>query len=175
MGGGAIARLFGLTLFAGAGWLAIAIALAPIGGDIGLLPGPDLLFCLVAVVSARRPSLASTPLVFALGLARDLLGGGAVGAGALALTVASIALRAQPPTLWRRGFLVEWCVVALWAAAALMSPWLLLTVTLAQTPQLASLGGGLVATALAYPLFASVLRRSAHGASATSPMTARQA
>lgn len=163
-----MARLLGYAAFTGVAWLSIAVGLAPIGGEIGALSGPDLLFCVVAVASVRRPSLAPAPLVFALGLTRDLLGGGPVGAGALALTLASAALRARPFSLWRRGFAVEWGVVALWAAAALALPWLLLTLTLAQTPALTSLAGGLIATALAYPAFALFLRGGAGASSAAS-------
>lgn len=164
MGGAVTLRLAGYAAFAACGWLAIALGLAPIGGGIGALSGPDLLFCAVAVVAVRRPKLAPPPLVFALGLARDMLGGGAVGLGALALTLSTAALRAQADALRRRGFLVEWGLATLWAAAALVLPWLLLTATLAPAPPLASLAGGWLATALAYPLFALMLRRAPRGA-----------
>jgi len=160
MGASMIARLAGFAAFAALAWLAIALSLAPIGGEIGALPGPDLLFCVVAVVSARRPALAPPVLVFAIGLIRDLLGGGAIGIGALALTVASAALAAQAEALRRRGFLAEWGLAAAWAACALALQWALLTVTLAPAPPLASLGGGLLATALTYPLCALLLRKA---------------
>ena len=134
MGGAATLRLAGYAAFAAFAWLAIALGLAPVGGGIGALPGPDLLFCVTAAVAARRPALAAAPLVFALGLARDMLGGGAIGIGALALTVAAAALRAQADTLRRRVFFAEWGLAALWAAATLALPWLLLTATLAPAP-----------------------------------------
>ena len=164
MGGAATLRLAGYAAFAAFAWLAIALGLAPVGGGIGALPGPDLLFCVTAAVAARRPALAAAPLVFALGLACDMLGGGAIGIGALALTVAAAALRAQADTLRRRVFFAEWGLAALWAAAALALPWLLLTATLAPAPPLTSLAGGWLATALAYPLCALVLRRAPRGA-----------
>lgn len=169
MGGAAILRLAGYAAFAAFAWLAIALGLAPVGGGIGALPGPDLLFCVVAVVATRRPALAAPPLVFALGLARDMLGGGAIGIGALALTVAAAALRGQADTLRRRGFVAEWGLAALWAAATLALPWLLLTATLAPAPPLMSLAGVWLATALVWPFCALMLRRTPRGAQKARP------
>lgn len=169
MGAEAVMRLAGYAAFAACGWLAIALGLAPIGGGIGALPGPDLLFCAAALVATRRPRLAAPPLVFALGLARDMLGGGAIGLGALTLTLAAAALRARSEGLRRRGFAVEWGAAALGAAAALLLQWLALTATLAPAPPLSALAGGWAATVLAYPFCALLLRRAPRGAHAARP------
>lgn len=143
-----------LALF---GWVAIAAGLAPIGGALGAMPGPDLLFCVVALWSARRPTLTPAGLVLALGLARDLMGGGPVGAGALGLLVASCGLRWRAAGTRRRGFLTEWGAAAMWAVVSVVVPWAMLTLTLAPTPPVERLAGSLLATALAYPLIVAAL------------------
>lgn len=152
--GALAARCLSLVALVLTGLAATAAAMAPTPG----WPRPDLLLCVVALWALRRPGWTPALAVFALGLARDLSGGGPVGAGALGLLLAAELLRAQAPALRRRVFPLEWAAVVAAAAIAVAAPWLLLTLTLAPTPPLPALGARVAATALAYPLVALALR-----------------
>lgn len=147
MGGlsGAVARGAQVAGFAFAGWLALSIELAP-----GLGATPDLLFCVAAFWAIRRPRSAPAAAILALGLARDLLDGGPVGAGALGLLAATELLRAQGATLRRRSLLVEGVHVAAAATIAAGLPWLLVGLTLADTPLVADVARRIGLTAVGW-------------------------
>lgn len=147
-------RAFSIALLLLFGWAALAVELAP--GRA--MPRPDILFCIVALWSLRRPLWTASLAVFALGLARDLLGGAPVGLGALTLLMASVLLRAQAATVRRRSVFIEWAVVAGAFAAMAMAQQALLTLTLAPTPPSGDLLLRLAATALVWPVIALALR-----------------
>ena len=73
--------------------LAIFLEATPMGLEATSRPSPDLLLCVVAYWSVRRPRSAPAVLVFSLGLVRDLLTDVPVGAGALSLMVISELLK----------------------------------------------------------------------------------
>jgi rod shape-determining protein MreD len=157
MGGlaGAVGRVAGVAAMAAAAWFALSIELAPLGGGRAT---PDLLFCVVAFFAIRRPRGAPAALVLALGLARDLLGGGPVGAGALGLLASAEILRAQAPRLRRASLLLEAAHVLAAALVATALPWLLAVVTLADTPPVADMALRFGLTALAWPVTVLALR-----------------
>jgi rod shape-determining protein MreD len=147
-------RVAGAITLTLAAWAALGVELAP-----GLPhPAPDLVLCVAALWSVRRPSATPLALVFAIGLAQDLVSGAPAGLGAMALLLACVTLQARAPALRRRGFMVEWAVVALIVAAALLGQRLLLGLTLAPAPALGELAARFAATAAAYPLVALLLR-----------------
>lgn len=139
-------------------WVAIAIDLAPLTGTARGWAIPDLLFLVTACLALRRPAMVSAPLVLGAGLLRDLLAGGAVGPGALALLLSSRFLRGRAPALKRRSLMVEWFDVTAMAALMVILPALLHWVTLSDVPSSARLGLRFLATVLAYPLVVAVLR-----------------
>jgi len=96
----------------GFAWLAILIELSPLNEEASTMPAPDLLFCIAAFLVLRRPSATPAFLIVILGLARDLLGGGSVGLGALALVASIEGLRALGEFLSRHNFLFELGAVA---------------------------------------------------------------
>lgn len=96
----------------GFAWLAILIELSPLNEEASTMPAPDLLFCIAAFLVLRRPSATPAFLIVILGLARDLLGGGPVGLGALALVASIEGLRALGEFLSRHNFLFELGAVA---------------------------------------------------------------
>jgi rod shape-determining protein MreD len=139
-------------------WMAIVLDLAPFAhGDAGWTM-PDALFLCIACVTLRRPTLLPAPLVLAIGLLRDLLAGGPVGAGALGLLLAQRALLARAGALKDRTFAVEWAHVAAAAALAAALPPLLPWLTLSPGPGLGDLAPRLVMSVLAYPFVVAVLR-----------------
>jgi rod shape-determining protein MreD len=140
------------------GLLAVGIEAAPLGVGPAAPPSPDLLLCVVVYWAAHRPRATPLMAVFALGLVRDLLTDAPVGAGALALVLAAEAVKAMHRRLARGSFLVEWTVLAGAALATAVLMWLLVLVSFAQPPYLASLLHQSLYTAMAYPLLAFAFR-----------------
>ncbi|MCL5778775.1 hypothetical protein M1105_17500 [Limibaculum sp. FT325] len=144
------ARVLRMALLTALGLLAIFVEAAPIGVGPQAIPSPDLLFCIVAAIALRQPASAPAGLVLALGLVRDLLTDLPVGLGALALLVASEALRARSAAMARRSLVSEWALVAAAFLAMLAVQWAVLFVTFVQPPYLFDLGRQWVVTMLAY-------------------------
>lgn len=152
------ARLAGIAFVLGLVFLAVAIEAAPLGFMADAWPSPDLVFCIVAYWSLRRPEAVPLIAVFAAGLVRDLMTDAPVGAGALTLVLASEALKLAAGRLARRGFGAEWLAVAGALAAVLAGQWLLVLLTLAHPPYLVELGRQWLLTMALYPALAAVFR-----------------
>jgi rod shape-determining protein MreD len=152
------ARLFFITLMLALGLLAIGLEAAPLGLAADAWPSPDILFCVVAYWSIRRPEAAVLPAVFALGLVRDLLTDVPAGAGLLTLVLASEFLKAVGPGLARRNFLTEWALLAMVLAIVFLIQWLVVVVLLAHPPYLYDLGLQWLSTLALYPVMAIVFR-----------------
>lgn len=152
------ARLLRIVALTVLGLLAIFIEAAPVGLAPDAYPSPDLLFCLVAYWSVRRPGTAVLPVVWGLGIARDLLTDLPVGAGALGLVLVSRFLRSLGTGLARRGFLTEWALVATLLALFLAGQWLLVVLLLSYPPYLLDLAYQWALTMALYPMVALVLR-----------------
>ncbi|MGB0412271.1 MAG: hypothetical protein ACPGFA_11830 [Pikeienuella sp.] len=144
------------------GWVAILLELAPLNKAAGALPSPDILFCVVAFLVMRRPGGAPGILILGLGLARDLLSGGPVGLGALALLATAEALRVMAEPLRRRARGYEFAAVAVLALGATVAKIIILTATLAALPPLDLLGMRLLMTVgtyfIVFFLFRQILR-----------------
>ncbi len=151
-------RLIRIALMLALGLVAIFIEAAPLGLSAGAYPSPDILFCVVAYWSIRRPEAAALIAVFALGLARDLMTDAPVGAGVLTLVFASEFLKALGPGLSRRSFATEWLLLATVLALVIMAQWLIVLILLAHPPYLTDLGYQWLATMALYPALALVLR-----------------
>lgn len=150
-----IARIGFLTVL---GLLAIYIEAAPLGISAAARSSPDILLCVIAYWALRRPGSTPILLVFALGLARDLLTDVPVGAGTLSLVLAAEMLKRLRLVLARGGFLTEWLLVGLTALGTVAFQWLLVVLTLAQPPYLVVLGNQILLTAAVYPLVVIFLR-----------------
>ncbi|MFQ5566588.1 MAG: hypothetical protein ACE5EU_09520 [Paracoccaceae bacterium] len=151
-------RLIRIALMLALGLAAIFVEAAPLGLAADAYPSPDILFCVVAYWSVRRPEAAVLIAVFALGLARDLMTDAPVGAGVLTLVFASEFLKALGPGLSRRSFATEWLLLATVLALVLMAQWLIVLVLLAHPPYLTDLAYQWLATMALYPALAVVLR-----------------
>lgn len=152
-----LSRLAGRAALAALAGAALAAELAPVGAAAGPAAAPDFLFCLVAALAARRPQLAPPPLVFVLGLLRDLLSGGPIGLGALALMLSVEALRAREPAIRRRGAALEWPLAAALCGLALGGQAAALWATAAPAPDLEALAARYGLTLMAYPPVALAL------------------
>ena len=152
------ARLAHVGFVLALGFVAISIEAAPLGFEANAWPSPDLLFCIIAYWSLRRPEALPLIAVFAAGIARDLLTDAPIGAGALTLVLAAEGLKAAGRPLARRGFGAEWLAVGAGLAAVLLAQWLLVLLVLAHPPYLVELGQQWLITVAIYPLLAAVFR-----------------
>lgn len=152
------ARIVNVAFVLGLSFLAVSIESAPLGLHADAWPSPDLVFCIVAYWSLRRPDAVPLIAVFALGLGRDLLTDAPVGGGALSLVFASETLKATARPLARRGIATEWLAVAGAFAAVLIAQWLMVLLVLAHPPYLVDLGRQWLITLALYPLLAGVFR-----------------
>ncbi len=134
----------------GFAWMAILIELTPLNEEASTMPAPDLLFCVAAFLVLRRPSATPAFLVVILGLTRDLLGGGPVGLGALALVAAIESLRALGEFLSRHNFLFELAAIAAFSFVLIGLQTFGLLITFAPTPPLDQLGLRVLGTIAAY-------------------------
>lgn len=141
------------VLVAALGIVVIHVPLVPLGHAANRVANPDLLFCLLAAWTVRRPAAVPLPLVLALGLAADLLLGRPPGPGALGLVLATEYLRTRRIA----GFATEFFRAAALFAALLSGTALLLLLTLAPSPGLEPLARHWLATILAYPVIAGLV------------------
>lgn len=151
-------RLMRIALAAFLGILAIYLEAAPLGISTGAPPSPDLLLCVVAYWSIRRPGSMPLLLVFLLGLTRDLLTDVPVGAGVLSLVLVSEGFKVWRRHLQRSFFLAEWLALGAASLASAVFILGLVTITFAQPPYLADLLHQCLYTAMVYPLLVLVLR-----------------
>ena len=152
------ARFFRMAVVTVMGLLAIFVEAAPLGIAVGAPPSPDLLLCLVAYWSIRRPGSIPLFLVFSLGLVRDLLTDVPVGAGVLSLVLISEAFKTWRRSLARSIFLVEWIWVAAASVGGTILICVLMALTFAQPPYLIGLLHQCLYTAMVYPFLVLVLR-----------------
>jgi rod shape-determining protein MreD len=151
-------RLIRIALMLALGVLAIFVEAAPLGLSADAYPSPDILFCVVAYWSIRRPGSTALIAVFALGLARDLMTDAPVGAGVLTLVFASEFLKALGHGLARRSFATEWLLLATVLALIIMAQWLIVLILLAHPPYLTDLAYQWLVTMALYPALALVFR-----------------
>lgn len=151
-------RLIRTALMMALGLIAIFVEAAPLGLSADARPSPDILFCIVAYWSTRRPGAAALLAIFALGLTRDLLTDTPVGAGALTLVLASEFLKTLGPGLARRRFTTELLLLGTVLAVILMSQWLVVLILLAHPPYLIDLAYQWMATMALYPALVLIFR-----------------
>lgn len=142
------------ALVAALGVIAMYVPLVPIGHAADRIANPDLLFCLLAAWSVRRPAAVPLALVLALGITADLLLGRPPGPGALGLVLVTEYLRTRRTA----GFAFEVLRAGVLFAALLAGTALLLVITLAPNPGPEPLARHWLATMLAYPVIAGLVQ-----------------
>lgn len=90
----------------------IFIALLPMGGDAGHLPGPDLMTCFVFVWMMRRPDYLPLWLLAGAMLISDILLMRPFGLWAALVVLAGEILRARAVLMRELNFFMEWAVVS---------------------------------------------------------------
>ncbi|MEM9781248.1 MAG: hypothetical protein AAF899_02125 [Pseudomonadota bacterium] len=138
--------------------VALLLEAAPMGTGASALPSPDLMLLVLGVAVVRRPDCVPIPLVFTLGLARDLIGDMPVGLGALTLIAAIEILRMRAPALSRAALWLEGMTIAAVTLAMLAAQIVLMLIMLAQPPYLMDLVRQWVLTLAFWPLAVFVVR-----------------
>jgi rod shape-determining protein MreD len=136
------------------GAAAIHLALLPV--SLGV-PGPDLVYCLVAAWVVRRPGEAPLWAVLGLGLAADVFLSRPLGLVALGLLLTAEALRSNAASLRSGSFVFEWLTVAGLFVAMQLCMHAALQLTFADGPAIGALMRHAGATAVAYPLVVAAL------------------
>lgn len=151
---GAPVRMAG---FAATAAIAILLEIAPLGLSAGASPAPDLVAAAVFYWALRRPESTPILLVFLVAMARDLLTGGPVGPGALALVLGAEALRA------RRGahlaMHLEFALFAVFLLLTSLGVWLTVWITASGAPAVSAVLARAALTLACYPFIYLLLRR----------------
>jgi rod shape-determining protein MreD len=153
-----IGRLMVLCAVSLAGVLALLAQMAPLGLTPRSWPAPDLFYCVLAYAALARPDAMATLACFALALLGDLVIGGPMGAGALALFLTIEALKRHSALAYTRSRWRDWAAVAIGAAAVMLAPWLLMRLTFAGSPPLVDLAWRWVFTVIAFVPVGAALR-----------------
>lgn len=152
------AALWRMALLVLLGFLAILIEAAPLGIAPRSLPSPDLLALTVAIIAVRRPDAIALPVVFALGLTRDLVTDLPIGAGTLSLVLSAEAMRLMGVNLLRGSLAREAAVTAAVLFGMLALQYLLTLMLFVQPPYVMSVVRQWVISMTFWPLVLIVVR-----------------
>lgn len=101
----------------------IALSALPLGAGPDALIWPNFLLCVSFFWLVHRPLGLPTIAVLFVGLMDDLIGGGVLGAGMLALLIGSLIVRAGSDSLVRSAFGPRWLAFAGFAAVVFVIEW----------------------------------------------------
>lgn len=138
---------------------ALAISTVPLGVGPAALPWPNLTLCVVFFWMVHRPSGLPTLVVLFVGLLSDLIGGGIIGAGMLALLICTSFLRSAADPLERSAFGLRWMAFGGFAAAVFLIEGLLTALPQWTIPPLGAAFAQFLVTVLAYGVVSVVFRR----------------
>jgi rod shape-determining protein MreD len=153
-----MSALFPRLVLLGLALAAIHVPMVPISHVAERAGTPDLLFCLLAAWSVRRPMMVPLVLVATLGLLADVLLARPLGLGALGLVLGVEAVRSRRPG----GLVGEWVTAVAVFALVLTGMALVLVLTLASAPSAGSLLDHWFATAVAYPFVVLIVHGVLH-------------
>lgn len=103
----------------------LALSALPLGAGSGAAVWPNLTLCVVFFWVVHRPLGMPTLAILFIGLISDLISGGVLGAGMLALLLGSLFIQAGAEALARSAFGVRWFAFAGFAAIVFLIEWVL--------------------------------------------------
>lgn len=103
----------------------LAMSALPLGAGADATIWPNFLLCVVFFWLVHRPLGLPTLAVLFTGLIDDLIGGGVLGAGMLALLIGSLMIRSGSESLVRSAFGLRWLTFAAFAAVVFFIEWML--------------------------------------------------
>ncbi len=140
----------------------LALSGLPLGAGAGAAIWPNFLLCVVFFWMVHRPSGMPTLAILFLGLMDDLIGGGVLGAGILALLLGSLFVRPAAESLARSAFGMRWSAFCGFAAVVFFIEWALNSVPRWNTIQTGMPFAQFLVTVLAYfpvsMMFRKILR-----------------
>jgi rod shape-determining protein MreD len=140
--------------------LLLVLGLVPLRIPYLVPVGPSFLLISAYYWGLHRPELLPGPVVFALGLLGDLMGGAPLGAGTLVLLLAYQATRSYRRILFNAGFVMIWLGFGAVVAGAGLALWALAALLAGAVPDgRPALFAGLLAFAL-YPLVAALFAQA---------------
>lgn len=143
-------------IFAGLALGILLFQLVPVGDGISVIPGPDLLTCLVLVWIQRRPDFVPLLLLAPVLLIADFLLMRPPGLWAALTLIGAEFMRRQQIGGKDLPFMVEWATVTLVIVAITLSHWAINALVAAPPVLLAAGLLQALATVLAYPLVLGV-------------------
>lgn len=103
----------------------LAVSALPLGAGPDAAIWPNFLLCVVFFWLIHRPLGLPTLAILFVGLVDDLIGGGVLGAGLLALLIGSLLVRSGSDALVRSAFGPRWLAFAGFAAVVFLIEWAL--------------------------------------------------
>lgn len=122
------------AVFLGLALLLLFVRLLPLGGEVGGLPGPDLLLCLIMAWIIRRPDYLPMPLILIVLLTEDLILMRPPGLWTATIVLATEFLRGRTILTRELSFAAEWALVSGLMLAALLAYRLVLGLALVPQP-----------------------------------------
>lgn len=139
-------------VFLGLGFFLIVAAMLPFNLEIPGWPGPDLLYCLCVAYVIRRPDIGAFWAITALLLLADILHMRPLGLWTLILLLLTEGFRSRNLDFRDMIFPVEWLVVSLGFACALLIEHVILGLALVPNARFLELFKLFLQTVIAYPL-----------------------
>ena len=139
--------------------LALALVNVPLGVGAWAAPWPDLVACVMFFWTIHRPGAVPPLMLLIVGVLRDLLAGGTLGAGALPLVLCGAVVRAAAGPLGFATFPVRWLAFALFASALLLGEWALTGAARLSMPPVQPTVAQIVVTVLVYLPVSVAFRR----------------
>ena len=138
---------------------ALAISTVPLGVGAAAVPWPNLTLCVVFFWMIHRPSGLPTLAFLFIGLFSDLIGGGVVGAGMLALFFVTSFLRTGADALERSAFGLRWLAFVGFATAVFLLEGLLTALPRWTIPPIGPAFAQFLVTVLAYAPVSVIFRK----------------
>lgn len=138
---------------------ALAISTVPLGVGPAALPLPNLTLCVIFFWMIHRPSGVPIIVVLATGLISDLIGGGVIGAGMLALLVTTSFLRSAADPLERSAFGLRWLAFVVFAAGTFLVEGLLTALPQWTVPPIGAAFAQFLVTVVAYGFVSVIFRK----------------
>ncbi len=150
-------KLIDFVLFGVLGMLSIGMAIMPMGLTADSTPFPDLMFCLFAAWTIRRPETAPVLIVAALALLADAMMMRPLGLWALMLVLGVEAIRLAERAFRDIPFVLEWAYVSGLLIILILLQNVILLVSFANVYDFSTLAWHVLRTIMIYPIVAAVL------------------
>lgn len=146
------------VLFVGLALLLLVLRMLPLGGDVGVLPGPDLMLCLMLAWVTQRPDHLPVGLIALVVLVEDLLLMRPPGLWTAIVLIATEFLRGRSALTRELGFTAEWLLIAGLMVAMLLAYRLAFAIAFLEQPGFGFAFVQLVGSILSYPVVVGLLR-----------------